>query len=435
MNHTDAASVTRAPGPSRGEPLRIAFVTETFLPRIDGTVTRLCNTLRHLREFGHSVMIVAPEGGVSDYQGARVHGVPAFAFPLYPELKLGLPGGSVEKALAAFRPDLIHAVHPVVLGIAAFHYSSEYRVPLVVSYHCQLPKWLHYYGVGPLEPLLWWGIKAAYNRADLVLATSRAIQALLQERGVQRVDLWQRGVDTDFFHPQKASQQMRALLTQGHPDEHLLLYVGRLSAEKNIEQCRTVLEALPETRLALVGDGPHRAKLERHFAGTPTYFAGYMRGEQLAAAFASADVFLLPSRTETLGLVLLEAMASGCPVVAAAEGGVLDIVQSGSTGYLYDPDEPLGAISAVSQLLSDSTHRERVRLQARQDVEEWGWASATRQLERFYRIVLERERRLPRQLSKPGPQRGSIDEICRRLQISRATFRRHVRPGAIPATN
>lgn len=407
-------------------PLRIALITETFLPRIDGTVTRLCQTVRHLCLAGHQVLVIAPGPGVSEFEGARVHSVPGFPFPLYPELKLAVPRPSVGKALAEFMPDLIHASQPVVLGTSAFHYSSALRVPLVISYHAQLAKWLHYYKLGCLEPLLWWGLRRSYNRADLILATSQVMQGLLQEQGLQRVALWQRGVDTDNFHPRHASPEMRARLTQGHPADKLLLYVGRLSAEKDIAKCRSILEALPGLRLALVGDGPSRGHLEQHFAGTPTYFAGYLRGPELAAAFASADVFFLPSRTETLGLVVMEAMASGCPVVAVAEGGILDIVQDGVTGHLYQPDDPSSAVAAVRKLLDDSAHRESVRQHARADMERWGWAGATRQLETFYRSVLQREQELPRQIASHRVHDAST--ICDRLQISRATFNRVTRP-------
>ena len=415
---------------ARSESLRIALFTETFLPSIDGTVTRLCHTIRHLRESGHQVLVIAPQGGVVEFEGARIHGVPGFPFPLYPELKLAAPRPSIGKALEAFGPDLIHASQPALLGASAFYYSSACRVPLVISYHAQLAKWLYYYGLGRLEPLLWWGTKTAYNRADLVLATSQVMQDLLQEQGIRRVELWQRGVDTKDFHPQHASQKMRAQLTRGHPEDQVLLYVGRLSAEKEIESCRAVLAALPGLRLALVGDGPHRRRLEQYFAGTPTYFAGYLKGQELAAAFASADVFFLPSRTETLGLVLLEAMAAGCPVVAAGEGGILDIVQDGVNGHLYDPTDSSGAITAIRRLLCDSTHREAVRRQARLDAEKWGWAGATQQLEHFYRDVLRREQELPRQIAEQNGPGTSADDLCDNLQISRATLRRFMRPRA-----
>jgi glycosyltransferase involved in cell wall biosynthesis len=235
----------------------------------------------------------------------------------------------------------------------------------------------------------------------------------------------QRGVDTESFHPRFRSPALRTRLTDGHPQDKLLLFAGRLSPEKEIEQCLPILQTVPGLRLALVGDGPHRRKLEQHFEGTPTHFAGYLRGADLAAAFASADVFFLPSRSETLGLVLLEAMAAGCPVVAVAEGGIVDIVQDGVTGHLYKPDNLQGAIAAIHCLLSHENHRETIRRQARAEVERWGWAAATEQLVGFYRAIFQEELYLPRQIAEISALGASIDEICGKLGISRATFRRH----------
>jgi len=168
----------------------------------------------------------------------------------------------------------------------------------------------------------------------------------------------------------------------------LLLYVGRLSAEKEIDRIKPVLKAIPGARLALVGDGPYRQELEKYFADTPTHFVGYLTGRDLGAAFASADAFIFPSRTETLGLVLLEAMAAGCPVIAANAGGIPDIVTDGVNGYLFDPTDEDGAIAATQRLLANAKEREIFRHNARQEAERWGWASATRQLQGFYRSIL-----------------------------------------------
>lgn len=404
--------------------LRIAIITETFLPKIDGIVTRLCHTLRHLRAMGHEVLVVAPRG-VEEFEGTPVHGVPGFPFPLYPELKMALPRPSVGRALKAFQPDIIHAVNPAVLGVTAFFSSSYDRKPLVVSYHTHLPKYLRYYKLGWLEGTMWMCMRSTYNRADLTLATSQAMQGELEGKGIRRVHLWRRGVDTELFHPSHATQAMRARLTEGHPEDRLFVYIGRLSAEKEIEQCRGVLEALPGTRLALVGDGPHRKKLGEYFAGTRTHFAGFMQGGDLAAAFASADAFMLPSRTETLGLVLLEAMAAGCPVVTPRAGGTSDIVQDGVTGYLYDPEAPAGAVEAMRKLLFDAEHRAEMGQRARADAEQWGWGAATFQLEQYYRRVLAQEARLPRQIAERRTVGASVDAICSELRISKATFRRH----------
>jgi glycosyltransferase involved in cell wall biosynthesis len=177
---------------------------------------------------------------------------------------------------------------------------------------------------------------------------------------------------------------MRSHLSQGHPESPLLLYVGRLGAEKEIDRIKPVLAAIPNARLALVGDGPHRQALQQHFAGTPTHFVGYLTGVELASAFASADAFIFPSRTETLGLVLLEAMAAGCPVVAARSGGIPDIVTDGVNGYLFDPKDEEGAIAATQRLLAHQEERETLRHNARLEAERWGWAAATRQLQNYY---------------------------------------------------
>ena len=368
--------------------MRIALFTETFLPKVDGIVTRLSHTVDHLQRLGHQVLVFSPEGGLKEYKGAKINGIPGFPLPLYPELKLALPRPSIRQELELFQPDLIHIVNPAVLGVGGLYYAKSLGIPLVASYHTHLPKYLEHYGLGMLEGLLWELLKAMHNQAVVNLVTSTAMQDALVEHGVERVKVWQKGVDTESFDPSLASAEMRSHLTQGHPDSPLLLYVGRLSAEKEIDRIKPVLEAIPGARLALVGDGPYRADLERIFADTPTLFAGYMTGKVLGAAFASADAFVFPSRTETLGLVLLEAMAAGCPVIAANAGGIPDIVTDGVNGYLFDPDAEDGAIAATQRLLASASERETLRYNARAEAERWGWAAATLQLQGFYQAVL-----------------------------------------------
>jgi len=373
--------------------VRIAFFTETFLPKVDGIVTRLTKTLQHLVAAGDEVLIFCPEGAPDSYLGAKVVGVPALPLPLYPELKLALPRPAVSEALEQFRPDLVHVVNPAVLGLGGIWLAKSRNLPLVASYHTHLPKYLEHYGMGMLEPLLWELLKAAHNQASLNLCTSTAMVAELAAKGIQHTALWQRGVDTDLFRPELRNESMRARLHGPYDDTgNLLLYIGRLSAEKQIERIRPVLEAMPQTRLALVGDGPHRQQLERCFEGTPTTFVGYLAGQDLASAYACGDAFLFPSSTETLGLVLLEAMAAGCPVVGADRGGIPDIVSDGENGCLYDPDQPHSLTTAVQRLLGESQTRACLRQAARQEAERWGWAGATDQLRGYYRKVLNQAR-------------------------------------------
>ena len=368
--------------------MRIALFTETFLPKVDGIVTRLRHTVEHLQRSGDQVLVIAPDGGLTEYKGAKIYGVPGMPFPLYPELKLALPRLGTKAVIEEFNPDLIHVVNPAVLGVSGLYYAKLMAVPVVASYHTHLPQYIHHYGLGALEGVLWELLKALHNQAQLNLCTSTAMVQELVDHGIERVDLWQRGVDTEMFQPHLSSSQMRSRLSQGHPDSPLLLYVGRVSAEKEIERIKPVLETIPQCRLAIVGNGPHREALEAHFADTPTHFVGYLQGLELAAAFASADAFVFPSRTETLGLVLLEAMAAGCPVVAARSGGIPDIVTDGVNGYLFDPGDPRGAIAATQRLLAAKEEREALRRNARQEAERWGWAAATRQLRNYYQSVI-----------------------------------------------
>jgi glycosyltransferase involved in cell wall biosynthesis len=371
--------------------MRIALFTETFLPKVDGIVTRLRHTVEHLQRNGDQVLVVCPDGGLTEYKGAKIYGVSGVPLPMYPELKMAFPRPSIGTVLEDFQPDVIHVVNPAILGLGGIYFAKSLRIPLVASYHTHLPQYLQHYGLGALEGLLWELLKAAHNQAQLNLCTSTAMVKELVNHNIERVDLWQRGVDTDMFQPHLKSQQMRSRLSQAHPDDPLFLYVGRVSAEKQIEEIKPVLEAIPNSRLAIVGDGPSREELKAHFAGTNTNFVGYLHGLELACAYASADAFIFPSRTETLGLVLLEAMAAGCPVVAAASGGIVDIVTDGVNGYLFDPLDSKGAIVATQRLLNASSERENLRQNARQEAEKWSWAAATRQLQGYYREIVYSE--------------------------------------------
>ena len=374
--------------------MKIAFFTETFLPKVDGIVTRLTKTIEFLTKNGDEVIVFCPEGCPDSYKGATIVGVAAMPLPLYPELKLGLPGPAVSDKLEEFKPDLIHVVNPAVLGLGGIWLAKTNNIPLIASYHTHLPKYLEHYGMGMLEPLLWELLKAAHNQALLNLCTSTAMVNELEEKGIQRTALWQRGVDTTNFRPELRSDKMREkLFGKYQKTDSLLIYVGRLSAEKQIERIKPVLDNIPGACLALVGDGPYRGQLEKIFENTKTNFIGYLSGEELASAYASGDIFLFPSSTETLGLVLLEAMAAGCPVIGANKGGIPDIINNGINGCLYNPDEKdngeRSLIEATKKILADKNKKEAMRKEARKEAEQWDWNQATLQLQKYYAETLE----------------------------------------------
>jgi glycosyltransferase involved in cell wall biosynthesis len=202
--------------------------------------------------------------------------------------------------------------------------------------------------------------------------------------------LWPQGVDARRFHPDKASEGWRERLSDGHPGDRLLLYVGRLAPEKGIERLKAILREVPGTRLAIVGDGPARGDLELEFAGTPATFTGILQGEELASAYASADAFLFPSTTDTLGLAMLEALASGLPVVAARGGGSHEIVSEEENGLLYEANSSSSLVAAVRRLFSDEGFLAALARRARATAEERDWGSSTRTLRGYYEQALGR---------------------------------------------
>lgn len=366
--------------------MKIAIITETFHPSTNGVVTRLTASIRWLLRQGHEVLVIAPDQGITEFEGARVRGIPSFRFFLYKDLPLAWPGPLVGKALRAFAPDVVHVVNPALLGVAGIWYGRRY--PLVASYHTNVPQYADFYKVPWLKPALWGYLRLLHNRADLNLCTSNAVLEELTARKFKNVNLWKRGVNVELFGPQHRNPRMRERLSGGRPDKRLLLYVGRLAAEKEIERIRDVLQASPDTTLAIVGDGPHRGALEEYFAGTDVTFTGFLHGEELAQAYASSDLFVFPSTTETLGLVLLEAMASGLPVVAAASGPSREQIEHGKNGFLFDPAKPQDFVHTVLTAVEDRQLLLRVGEQASRTAQACGWDGPSRQLLEYYASVI-----------------------------------------------
>ena len=381
--------------------MRVAIITETFLPKVDGIVKVTCLLLDHLSKRGIEAMVIAPRYGESRrYNDVPVRSVPSLAFPLYPEARLGFATLSLYRDLAAFQPDVAHLFHPVMTGIPTMMMLKWMDVPTVTSFHLDYARLAPQFRLGALDlglarPLIDELTKTVFNWAEASLAPSKPVQRQMRRLGIGNVGLWRRGVDADAFHPRFRSHAMRAEMTAENPDDTLLLYVGRLSDEKQIEHIRPTLEALPNTRLALVGDGPARAGLERCFAGLPVTFMGYLRGERLSQAYASADIFVFPSRLETFGLVVIEAMAAGLPVAAARVGGVDDMVSEGVNGYSFASGDTAMLLESVRKIARDRATIRRMGQQSRAYAEGQSWETIMNELIEVYAGLIG-ERRLQR---------------------------------------
>lgn len=355
--------------------LRVALFTETFLPKVDGVVNTLCHLLDYLAERGHRAIVFAPEGSPAHYAGMPVISLACCPFPFYPELKLGLPFLDVTKPMDDFRPDLIHVLNPFSLGLIGLKQARRTGTPVVASYHTDIPGFLEQWGFDLLAEPLWTYLLWLHSQANLNLCPSQTTRAELAARGFPRLKVWSRGVDATQFHPRRRSSAWRERLTGGHSNAPLLLYVGRLSPEKRVDWLQPILADLPGVRLAVVGDGPARPALERLFDRSRVVFTGYLRGADLANAYAAADVFTFPAANETFGNVVLEAMASGLPVVAARAGGPLDSVVEGETGLLFDPQDQAALRAAVRRLVGDPRLARRMGQAGRTRAERITWPS------------------------------------------------------------
>ncbi len=374
--------------------MRIALFTETFLPKIDGVVTRIVRTLDNLRELGHDALIFAPHHPPESYAGYRVVKVPGIPFkPWYPELVLGMPRPRLGRELDAFAPDIVHVVNPVILGLWGTAITKQRNLPLLASFHTDITQYAVHLKLSFLSPLSRTFLRDVHNQAHVNLCTSQPMVNSARGLGIKRVRLWPKAVDTVRYTPGNASEEMRHRLSGGEPDKPLMIYVGRLSHEKRLDWLYAPVTQIPGVRLALVGSGPAEAYLRERFRDTDTVFTGYMSGDDLASAYASADVFAFPSDTETLGFVAMEAMASSVPVVGARAGGIPDVISHGRNGFMFTPGDLGELTEKLRTLLFDPGLRKEMGENARADVEPHNWLASTRRLVDYYRLARTIHRR------------------------------------------
>ena len=342
--------------------MRIAYFTEVFLPKIDGVVNTLLRLFDYLEKSDHESILFAPHSSVDTISSTKVITCSSIPLVIYPGYYISLPSiKKIRVILENFQPDIVHLINPVNFDIRGLNAAKLLGIPVVASYQTDFPGYAATLGFKFLEDPIWRYFRKIHNRAELNLAPSNPTRNQMMERGIERVRIWRRGIDTNKFSPQKKTPEMRNRLSDGEPDKPLLIYVGRMSPEKRVEWLKALFDANLDVRLALVGDGPSRQLLELLFVNTPSVFTGFLQGEELYQAYASADIFILPSKNETLGNVVLEAMASGLPVIAPTEGGQIDHVIHGKTGLLFDADDVESLVAAVRYLLKHNDVQEQMR--------------------------------------------------------------------------
>ena len=350
-------------------------------------VHSVLRVLDHLASRGDEVVVVVPDDAdvPSMVAGARVVTLPSWSFPGYADVRVATGRVSpVTAVLRDFGPDVVHLASPFALGWRATLAACALDVPVVAVFQTDVPAYAARYGIRGVENLLWKRVRDIHGRAALNLVPSTATARALEERGVERVRLWRRGIDTDRFAPARRDEAWRRDLAPA--GERLVGYVGRLAPEKQVEDL-VALRDVPGTRVVVVGDGPERGRLERLLPGA--HFTGMLHGDDLGRAVASLDVLVSTSETETFCQVVQEGLASGVPVVAAGVGGPVDLVDHSRTGWLYERGD-LGAMAThVRDLVGDDAKRAAFGRAARRSVMGRSWQSVCSELVGHYAAAIE----------------------------------------------
>ena len=373
--------------------LRIAVVAESFLPQINGVTNSVLRILDFFEKNGHEAIIIAPEsnGGPTEYAGFEILRVPALNVKgLIP---IGLPQQFAKARVLNFNPDIIHLASPAILGNYVARFAKKNEIPTLSVYQTDLAGFANHYGFQIANATLNRFVGKVHSNSDRTLAPSTSACNYLNQLGVQDVELWRRGVDSERFSPDKRDEELRKELLGNRPDRTLIGYIGRLAHEKRLEDLIS-LDDQDDVQLVIVGDGPTRARLERKLPNA--IFTGFKNGEDLARMYASLDIFIHTGQDETFCQSIQEALASGVPVIAPNSGGPIDLVENGKTGYLINTGNPK-EIKRVVKLIQESDTTE-LRQVTRESVVNRTWQSINQELISHYLELISMKKITPSEL-------------------------------------
>jgi phosphatidylinositol alpha 1,6-mannosyltransferase len=367
--------------------MRVAIVTESFPPVFNGVANSVVRVLETLKAEGHEAIVIAPTTPGKYFNGFRTYRVPSF--PLF-QFQLGLPNPLVSKILDDFKPDVVHAASPVLLGAQAVAWADRNQVPAVAIFQTDIAAYTERYGFKLLRPLVDRAMANFHAGATINLAPTTEVRDYLIRLGLSNVEVWGRGVDLELFHPnRKNTEAVSELRNRFAPNgQKIVGFVGRLAAEKQVDRF-SELFSIPNTTFVIVGDGPERANLEQKFRGADVHFVGKQSGDELANHYASFDAFVHFGTEETFGQTIQEAQAAGVPVIAPAAGGPKFLIDSGASGYLVDPTIKNGFTPVLTELLASEELLSRIGEGGRRKVLDKSWAANNAKLLEFYASAME----------------------------------------------
>lgn len=367
--------------------MRVAIVTESFPPVFNGVANSVVRVLETLKAEGHEAIVIAPTTPGKYFNGFRTHRVPSLAFF---QFQLGLPNPLVSKILDEFKPDLVHAASPVLLGAQAVAWADRNQVPAVAIFQTDVAAYAERYGFKLLRPMVDRMMANFHAGATINLAPTAEVRDYLVRLGLSNVEVWGRGVDLELFHPDRKSTEVVAQLRmQFAPSgKRIVGFVGRLAPEKQVDRF-SELFSVPDTTFVIVGDGPERVSLEQKFRRADVHFVGKQSGADLANHYASFDAFVHFGAEETFGQTIQEAQAAGVPVIAPFAGGPKFLIEDGVSGYLVDHRLVNCFSPVLNTLLADKELMARIGEGGRRRVLNNSWAANNIRLLEFYASAME----------------------------------------------
>ena len=377
------------------EKIRIAFFIDILRENMDGVANTSFRIISRLDQLGIEPIFITCLPPKSPDFKYEIFLCPYLKFPYAKDYPFAIPGkrSQIFKRLDEFKPDLIHWSSPSLLGRYATKYSAISGVPNVSIYHSHFSSYLDYVKWLPFKSLLKRFVDRTltrlYEKTTSVLAPTKSMKEFLAERGLleSKIDIWGRGIDSEKFSPTHRSQEL--IKKWQAEDKTKILFVSRLVHYKETDMLIRLSHILREgTLLIITGEGPEREKMEKECAKDKTVFTGKLIDHELSEAYASADMFVFPSLTDTFGNVVLEAMASGLPVIAANEGGPKNIVLNGENGYLIEPKNEHKFNEKINSLIDDKALYDRLRKNALNYARELNWDNVVSQLhEKYLRLA------------------------------------------------
>jgi glycosyltransferase involved in cell wall biosynthesis len=370
--------------------MRIAFFTDTFLPQINGVAKTLSKFVDYMEEHNIEYRIYAPSFKDEEEEDKVIRSR-SFKFILYPQCRLSLPNYfTIAKELDEFGPDIIHVVTEFNMGLCGLKYAKSRNIPVVSSYETNICQYLEYYKLKFLETPSWKYFKWFHNKCDRNFCPSKATVNLLKEQGFANPAIWERGIETDRYSPSYRSTELRK--SMGIDNKIVFSYVGRVSPEKDLHLFIKTAKRLNEkymdkVHFLMVGDGPSLKDLKDSAPSNVT-FTGFLRGEELSRIYASSDVFLFTSPTETLGFVILEAMASGLAIVSCNSGGITDNLINGYNGLACHEKNEDEFYLASEKLINDEILRLTLAKNAREYALNKSWNNTfDKLLENYHELI------------------------------------------------